>query len=309
MTGAGPGGDRPESVAVLADVHGNLAALEAVVRDVEALDPERVIVNGDMVNRGPNGVAVMERLQALGWPMTLGNHDHLMRLWADRDPSLPDGWYEAPIWRGTAWCAARLDEAGWLPTFDALPMTLRLESAEGSRVLVSHGSPRHYREGYGEHLTDAAMGEITRMHPADVLVGSHTHRPHERRWGRHLVLNSGSVGSPFNGDPRAQYLILRARNGGWDPEFRRVEFDRRAGLAAFEETGYADAGGLSAHVFWLEAATARSLLVPFLMWAEENGVPADEDAWRRFHAAHRGRFRAPDEAGRDVLARLGYGRS
>lgn len=306
--GGTPGGtgDAPKSVAVLADVHGNLPALEAVVRDISRLEPDRVIVNGDMVNRGPDGVAVMERLETLGWPMTLGNHDHLMRLWADQDPSLPEGWYEAPIWRGTGWCAAALDHAGWLPRLANLPMTVRVEPDGAQRMLVAHGSPRHYREGYGEHLTDAAISEITQMHPADVLVGSHTHRPLERRWGRHLVLNSGSVGSPFNGDPRAQYLMLRLEEGRWRPEFRRVPYDRRAALAAFEDSGYAAEGGLSAHVFWIEAATARSFLVPFLMWAEENARAADEEAWAAFRAQHGGRFAAPDEAGNEVLTRLGY---
>lgn len=300
------GGSAPRTVAVLADIHGNLPAFEAVVRDIADLGPDRVVVNGDMVNRGPEGVAVMERLDGLGWTMTLGNHDHLMRLWTDQDPSLPEGWYEAPIWRGTGWCAASLERAGWLSRLDDLPMTVRIEPAGGQRMLISHGSPRHYREGYGEHLSDADISEITQMHPAEVLVGSHTHRPLERRWGRHLVLNTGSVGSPFNGDPRAQYLILRSLDGRWVPEFRRVEFDRRTALAAFETTGYADAGGLSAHVFWLEAATARSLLVPFLMWSEENAAAPDETAWERFRALHPARFHAPDEAGRDVLERMGY---
>lgn len=299
-------GDDPTSVAVLADIHGNLAAFEAVVRDVETVGPDRVIVNGDMVNRGPEGVAVMERLETLGWTMTLGNHDHLMRLWVDRDPSLPDGWYDAPIWRGTGWCARSLHEAGWLPRFADLPMTVWIEPDEGQRMLISHGSPRHYREGYGEHLTDAAISEITQMHPADVLVGSHTHRPLERRWGRHLVLNTGSVGSPFNGDPRAQYLMLRLKDGRWVPEFRRVAYDREAALSAFTDSGYIAAGGLSAHIFWIEAATARSFLVPFLMWAEESAVPADEEAWARFASSKAGRFEAPDEAGRAVLEGLGY---
>jgi hypothetical protein len=64
------------------------------------------------------------------------------------------------------------------------------------------------------------------MHPTDVLVGSHTHQPMERRWGRTLVVNSGAVGSPFNGDGRAQYLWLTLGRGGVaEAEFRRVAYD------------------------------------------------------------------------------------
>ncbi len=295
----------PASVAVLADVHGNLPALEAAMRDVEEAGVEQVIVNGDMVNRGPEGVAVMERLAATGWTMVLGNHDDLMRMWVERDPSLPSSWFGDPFWRATGWCAERLAEAGWLERFATLPMTVAIEPEAGPRMLVSHGSPRHYREGYGTYLADEAISEIVEMHPFDVLVGSHTHRPLIRRWGRHLVLNSGAVGTPFNGDPRAQYLLLRLGEDGWIPEFRRVPYDREAALTAYETSGYLEGGGLSAWIYWLEAATARSYLVPFLMWSEERGIAREAAGWARFRSERAGRIAAPDDEGAAVLARCG----
>lgn len=297
----------PRSVAVLADVHGNLPAFEAVARDVEALGAERVIANGDMVNRGPDGVAVVERLRARDWTATLGNHDDLMRMWVERDPSLPPTYYDATIWRGTAWCAARLDDAGLLPRLTGLPMTASVGGDGVDRILVSHGSPRHYREGYTHRTPAETISEIVEMHPAEVLVGSHTHRPLERRWGGHLVLNTGAVGAPFNGDPRAQYLILRREGAEWRPEFRRVPYDRDAALEAYAREGYVEEGGLSALLFWIEAATARSFLVPFLMWSEERGLEPDEASWEAFRERHRDRFAAPDAAGARVLARLGLG--
>jgi len=293
------------SVAVLADVHGNLPALEAVIEDLEPVEPELVIVNGDMVNRGPQGAEVLERIDALGWTMVLGNHDDLLRMWVRRDASLPASWFTDPFWRSTAWCAERLERSGWLPRIAALPLTVAIEPPGAPRVLVSHGSPRHYREGYGEHLADEAISEIVEMHPYDVLVGSHTHRPLERRWGRHLVLNSGAVGTPFNGDPRAQYLVLGRDAGDWTPEFRQVPYDRAAALRAFEESGYLRDGGLSARLYWLEVATARSWLVPFLMWSEKNGIARDVDAWRRFLLQRGARLEAPDEIGAEVVARSG----
>lgn len=298
-------GEAPSPLAVLADVHGNLPALDAVVRDVARSGAERTIVNGDMVNRGPEGVAVMERLAETGWTMVLGNHDDLMRLWVERDPSLPSSWFHDPFWRSTGWCAERLAEAGWMERLAGLPLTVAIEPNDGPRVLISHGSPRHYREGYGSYLADEAISEIVEMHPYDVLVGSHTHRPLERRWGRHLVLNSGAVGTPFNGDPRAQYLLLHLRDDGWRPEFRRVPYDRAAALSAYETSGYLEAGGLSAWLYWLEAATARSYLVPFLMWSEERGVARDAAGWARFRTERAGRITAPDEEGEAVLARCG----
>ena len=233
----------PEArVAILADIHGNLQALEAVLEDVVRHGVERVVVNGDLVNRGPNNPAVMVRLAETGFAMTLGNHDDLMCKWVDGDPDLPGYFFDDPFWEGTAWCARQLRREGWIETLRRMPMTQRLDLPGAPSVLISHGSPRHYREGYGRFLTDEAISEITQMHPADVLVGSHTHRPMERTWGHYLVLNTGAVGTPFNGDTRAQYLILTLQHGRWRPTFRCVDYDREGALRAFEELGYPGRG-------------------------------------------------------------------
>lgn len=296
----------PRSVAIVADVHGNLPALQAVVDDLAPIGPERIVVNGDMVNRGPSGRQVLDAIDALQWTMTLGNHDDLLRLWSERDHALPSGWFSDPFWRSTGWCAEQLEGSGWLERIGRLPMTVAIRPHDGPNVLISHGSPRHYREGYGKHLADEAISEIVEMHPYDVLVGSHTHQPMERRWGRHLVLNSGAVGTPFNGDARAQYLLLVRDGSGWRHEFRRVSYDREAALTAFEDSGFVRDAGLSARIYWLESATARSFLVPFLMWSERQGVDRDEVAWRRFVAEGAARpLEAPDAIGRDAVARTG----
>jgi hypothetical protein len=179
-------------------------------------------------------------------------------------------------------------------------MTLRISTAGAPSLLISHGSPRHYREGYGKYLTDEAISEITQMHPADVLVGSHTHRPLQRRWGHYLVLNTGAVGSPFNGDPRAQYLVLTLERGRWRPEFRRVPYDRRAALGAFEDSGYLEQGGLSAAIFYQELRYARSFLVPFLMWCEERARQHGERAWAEFQRYFEERFQEPAARGGTV---------
>jgi predicted phosphodiesterase len=266
-----------------------------VLSDISRQGAERVVVNGDMVNRGPNNIAVMERLSAEGFAMTLGNHDDLVRKWVERSADLPASWFRDPFWLGTAWCADQLEHAGWIDMFRELPMTVRVEIEGAPSVLISHGSPRHYREGYGSYLTDEAISEITQMHPADVLVGSHTHRPMERRWSRYMVLNTGAVGTPFNGDPRAHYLLLTLEKGIWQPEFRRIAYDRGPALAAFHEVGYLEGGGISAHIFSEELRLARSLLVPFLMWSEEEGRDQSWSAWGVFKQRFPDRFREPEE--------------
>ncbi|MBV8215350.1 MAG: metallophosphoesterase, partial [Verrucomicrobia bacterium] len=62
-------------IAILADIHANASALEAVIADLESLQPDRVIVAGDFQNRGPFPREVTYRLFALGWTLLRGNHE------------------------------------------------------------------------------------------------------------------------------------------------------------------------------------------------------------------------------------------
>ena len=81
---------------MIADVHANVPALEAVLADIAEQGADEIVVNGDLVNRGPGNAEVLERV--LNLPnlsaMTLGNHDDLMRKWIDRDPDIPELWFE-----------------------------------------------------------------------------------------------------------------------------------------------------------------------------------------------------------------------
>lgn len=254
---------------------------------------DQLIVNGDLVNRGPANVAVMERLIKPDIVVTLGNHDDLMRKWIDRSPDIPGQWFDDPFWQAMAWTARQLAEAGWIDALRTLPMTHRVAVNGAPSLLISHGSPRHYREGYGKYLSDEAISEIVQDFPADILIGSHTHYPLKRRWGRHQVLNTGAVGTPFNHDPRAQYLLMTLKQDGWQAEFRALDYDREAALQAFEALGYIPAGGLSAYIFHEELRCARALHVPFWMWTEEQDKARDWASWELFRQSFPDKFLEP----------------
>lgn len=279
---------------MIADIHANLPALEAVLKDIDSLGVKDVIVNGDMVNRGPSNVEVLERLQDCHKvsATTLGNHDALMWMWIDHDPELPSLWFEDAFWDGMAWPARQLERAGKIDLLRELPMMYRRDDPGLPHLLVAHGSPRHYREGYGAYLEDAVFAEIIAAFPADVYIGSHTHRPFEHRVSGTLILNTGAVGAPFNGDPRAQYLLLHPDRGSWRPEFRAVPYDRTAALGAFETSGYLEEGGLSARIFYEELRLARPLYMLFWGWAEEKGRDKDWPSWELFKRAYAERFQA-----------------
>ena len=275
-------------VAVIADIHGNADALHAVLADARAHGAERLIVNGDVVNRGPDSVQVLEELLARDdTSFVLGNHDDLVRLWHARSETLPAEWFSDPFWGATEWSAEQLLGAGLIGVPADWPMTQRLSVPGLPDVLLAHGTPEHYRESLSDRTAPARVREIAREYGAGVLVGSHIHRQTSRDFGGVQVINTGAVGSPADGDPRAGYLLLTgtpAEQGGhgrWTAELRRVPYDRSGVLRRFETSGLLDQG-LSARIFRDEVISALSLYTPFWSWTEETGLPRDEASWQRF---------------------------
>ncbi len=261
--------------------------------DIEAGGVECVVVNGDLVNRGPESAAVIEMLAGRGCIWTLGNHDDLVLKWLGRDPSLPAAWFSDPFWKATDWTVRQLQRAGVMGALRGLPMTHKVAVGDAPTLLISHGSPRHYREGYGKLLSAEAVADILRDYPADILIGSHTHRAMQRTFGRYQLLNTGAVGMPFNGDSRAQYLLLHLQGGVWKPEFRAVPYDREAALIAFESSGYLREGGLSARIFYEELRRARPLFGGFWSWTEAQAKTRDWASWALYQQTFPERFSEP----------------
>ncbi|MDO4245452.1 MAG: metallophosphoesterase family protein [Deinococcus sp.] len=269
-------------IAVLADIHGNADALRAVLHDARAQGAERLIVNGDVVNRGPDSVEVLQTLLERGdVTFVLGNHDDLLRLWHTRSEKLPQGWYADPFWGATAWSTEQLHAAGLLDVPQSWPLTERLDVPGLPGVLIAHGTPEDYRRGLSERTDPALVRRLAHEHGAGVLVGSHIHRQADAVLGGVRVLNTGAVGSPADGDPRAGYLLLTATPQGWDVQLRRVDYDRSGVLRRFETSGLL-ATGLSAQIFHEELLTARSLYTPYWEWSEGQGGVRTAESWQRF---------------------------
>lgn len=277
-------------LAVIADIHGNIYALEAVLADIYKQGVDKTIANGDLVNRAPDNVSVLERLQEVGCTLILGNHDDLICKWVKKDPSLPQLWFEDPFWTATAWVAKQISESGTLKILQDLPMQYNIELNQ-TRLLITHGSPRHFREGYGKLLTEEEISEIVEFHPADIYIGSHTHIPMQRYWGKYLFLNTGAVGMPFNGDPRAQYLLLSLEKNKWKADFRAVSYNQMAALKSYKTTGFLQAGGLSAHIFYEELRISKVIYSKFWAWAETQAKPKNWQTWQSFSSAHSALFK------------------
>ncbi len=246
------------SVAILADIHGNIRALDAVLDDIAQQDIDAVVCNGDLITSSAHSVEVVQRIRQLGIPCTRGNHERYLQELADPGD---EKWNQAN-WAPTHHDFRVLDteERRWLI---GLPDTLWLCDGEAPLVMA-HGAP-----GDDVARVTAQNGEDDwRVLFADLpdgmtLVGSHLHWYWQRRWRGNLFVRTPSAGLPLDGDQRAGYVILRREERGWSAEQRRVAYDLAGELAAFRLSDYYREGGVVAHLFWEELRTARWWLIPF----------------------------------------------
>ncbi len=206
-------------LALLYDVHGNLAALEAVLSDAERAGARQFMLGGDYALFGPEPAVTVERLRGLDAQWIRGNVER----WTARPAQAPHN----PVVRGAI--AACREELGD-PTVDelaALP-----ETAERDGVLYCHGSPASDVRSFWPEPADDEQELLAGVSSARLVFG-HTHLPFRRRShsGVELV-NPGSVGMPFDGDPRAAYALV---TDDGDIEHRRVAYDYASAIARLRE--------------------------------------------------------------------------
>jgi putative phosphoesterase len=199
-------------IGVLSDVHGNLPALEAVLRDAAGRSLEALLHLGDLVGYGQAPDEVVARVRAEGisgvvgdWDLAVLHPDPLegLRSFGGSEPA--DGR------RRFEWTRERISEET-RAYLRELPAQLRVE--EGPLAyLFTHGSPEHADEPLFAEVPEERLLELFTGTGADVLLVGHTHRPQVREVGACLLLNPGSVGVPSGSEPRASYLILDTTNG------------------------------------------------------------------------------------------------
>jgi putative phosphoesterase len=218
-------------LAALYDVHGNLAALEAVLADAEREGVDSIVCGGDLVS-GPFATEVLDRLAAVdGAFFVRGNAD---RFAVERDTG-----------HGGmgAWCAAQLGDER-LATVGEWPLTKELDVEGLGHVLFCHAVPSADEPIFTRITPDAEVVETIGEVDADLLVCGHTHVQFDRTLSTGLrVVNAGSVGMPYQGERGAFWALL-----GAEIELRRTLYDVEAAAAAIRATG---APGSDQHAAWL----------------------------------------------------------
>lgn len=214
--------------ALLSDIHANLPALEAVLASVHHRQPDQVYCLGDLGGYASQPNEVQDLLEAERIPVISGNYDENVAFDRDDcgchytepfDVEMSDRSFKWTREHTNDSCKAKLRMLAKEIRFDV----------EGLRILLCHGSPRTNTEYLFENRSEGYLAQFTAGEPhdahADVICFGHTHVPFHRTVNGVHFVNTGSVGRPKDGDPRAGYSILNLTAGSIEVEHVRVEYD------------------------------------------------------------------------------------
>ena len=240
-------------IALLSDIHGNVLALEAVTKQIRRERPDAVLVAGDLVLNGPDPNGAVDALRVLeseGALIVSGNTDIAV---GDFDygaafPQYQDGVPDT-ISAAAEWAHDELgdEQLDWLRR---LPAERRILTADDTLVLVVHASPGSQTRGFDQALDANIIFERAAATDARVICVGHTHVPEVRDLGWKIIVNDGSCGYVFDGEPSASWAMIDIHEGNVTAEIRRTEFD------AVTVANAISARGLPGDVY--RAATVRT---------------------------------------------------
>jgi putative phosphoesterase len=214
-------------ILALYDIHGNIEALDAVLADPRAADPDAVVVGGDAVP-GPFARATLARLDALSVPVhwVRGNGERELAGAIGAPEPDPDDMVDRTA-------AISADEVGdeRARALGALPLTVELDG-----VLFCHATPRSDEElltriSAADRWADA-LAEVSHA----LVVAGHTHQQDDRVVGGVRFVNAGSVGLPYEGDGAARWLWVADS----EPELRSTVYDHAGAGARILASGWPD---------------------------------------------------------------------
>ena len=234
-------------IAVISDIHGNMQALQAVMRNIKLHRCDKIIALGDYAMAGPQPVETVDWFinakEEQGLILIQGNTDKLIA-------EYEEGIYQAvkskyPIMADALKNDVELLNWRHKDFLRSLPNQLNLEF-EGVKVLLVHGSPRKNNEDILPDTPMEVVEEMIKDTNADVILCGHTHIPcgfqtHTKK----TVLNVGSVGRPFTPEPKACYLILTLENGKFMVQHNFVEYDNEQAAKILRERDFEHADTLA----------------------------------------------------------------
>lgn len=227
--------ERQYTVAVLSDIHSNIAALDAVLADLATQPHDETVIAGDLMLHGCFPAEVLDRLRPLNFPTVYGNTD----LYVARGDNNRD----------VRWTREQIG-AGGVAYLQSLPFERRVTPPGGvspdDDLLIVHATPtnvqgviitephplRKRKVPTPEEEAVALLGGVR----ANLIVYGHIHYASEGVVRGPRLASVNSVGLPLDGDHRAAYALISWDGDDWHPTHHRVPYDHEAVAQAFERT-------------------------------------------------------------------------
>jgi putative phosphoesterase len=217
-------------LALIADLHANLPALDAVLADIRQQEAGRIICLGDIATIGPQPGLIIDKIRSLNCSCIMGNHDAVLL-----NPEQTVKYQIAPeLESSLQWCLGQLTQPD-LDFLQSFKPAIEIMLQADTSMLCYHGSP------------DSSTGTIVSITPAEelekylaggtirIMAGGHTHNQMMRQHRSVIFVNPGSVGCPFLQQPEkamvptvlpwAEYAIITLTGGNISIDLRRISFN------------------------------------------------------------------------------------
>ena len=222
-------------IAALYDIHGNLPALNAVLEELEGVQPDLIVIGGDVVP-GPLPRQTLARLAQLGDRMRFIRGNGERDVVGEFDGLPFDPIIGEQVRERIRWTARQLEQsqrdilAQW-------PERLTLHIEGLGNILFCHATPRNDMDIFTPNTSQERLKTFFKGVETQVVVCGHTHMQFDLQVGSVRILNAGSVGMPYADRPGAYWLLLDPRG----VEFRRTEYDLEKAAQQVRESGYPQA--------------------------------------------------------------------
>lgn len=211
---------------MISDLHGNTYAVEKTLEDIKKRSVDQIICLGDVATLGPDPMGVMDLLQSIGCPNIMGNHDEFMIY-----PETLKYYKTAPFIIDSVEATRLSLKEPYIEFIRKFEKKLEYKISENQTVLFYHGSPDSNTQNILPTTSESELDEAYKNYKYNVFVGGHTHVQMMLPYKGSMIVNTGSVGLPFEEfvdgkEPvileKAEYATVEFNESGTHIEFHHV---------------------------------------------------------------------------------------
>ena len=221
-------------LAFVSDIHGNAVALDAVLEDIKKRGIDQIIVLGDICYRGPEPKRSLDLVRSLNTDVIKGNADEWI-VRGIKKGEVPENIHSL-MSKERDWSVSKLDDDS-VKYLQNLPEELTLDF-DSIKIHVFHATPTSLFDVVQSDESNEKVLDKLVTKDADIFIYGHIHKSFVRFIDGKCVVNTGSVGLPFDGLNKASYAIVEINESNFDISIARVDYDVNKVVKQFEESDY-----------------------------------------------------------------------